>query len=163
MTTHEEQVRSFTDPSVPALKETKLSPNSRRAIEKYGQDVCTKAFMMHHKDGEGASTVGIYLGLTTNQADAAINAGRELRNSLLAEPNAMEPSMESQRDMLAQAIAEAGAKVGIIDPEIPLTGPQLLMVLDDLVSIITAKAPKTCECGDPDCLKGSQSFTPDKE
>jgi len=97
MTTHEEQVRSFTDPSVP-----------------------------------------------TPASD-------------------MEPSMESQRDMLAQAIAEAGAKVGIIDPEMPLTGPQLLMVLDDLVSIITAKAPKTCECGDPDCLKGSQSFTPDKE
>ncbi len=29
---------------------------------------------------------------------------------------------------------------------------------------INDKRPKPiCECGDPDCLKGSQTFTPDKD
>jgi len=56
----------------------KLSSNAQRAVEKYGQDVCAKAFDMNEREGEGASTIGIYLGLTTNQADAAINAGREM-------------------------------------------------------------------------------------
>lgn len=53
------------------------SANTERAFRKYGQLACAKAFMLHHVDGEGGSTVGIYLGLTTRQADAAINAGRE--------------------------------------------------------------------------------------
>lgn len=48
------------------------------AVEKYGMQVCIKAHELNSKDGEGASTIGIYLGLTTRQADAAINAGREL-------------------------------------------------------------------------------------
>lgn len=57
---------------------TKLSPKTRRAIAAYGQDVCVAAFRKHHEDGEGASTVGFCLGLKTRQADAAIDAGREL-------------------------------------------------------------------------------------
>ena len=52
--------------------------NTTRAIKNYGMDTCRKAYEMHSRDGEGASTVGHYLGLTTRQADAAINAGREL-------------------------------------------------------------------------------------
>lgn len=48
------------------------------AVKKYGKEKCLKAYEIHEKQGAGASTVGFYLGLTTNQADAAINAGREL-------------------------------------------------------------------------------------
>ncbi len=51
---------------------------TQRAIDAYGQDVCIEAFRKHDQDGEGGSTVGFYLGLKTNQADAAINAGREI-------------------------------------------------------------------------------------
>lgn len=56
-----------------------LSKKAQAAITKYGQDVCTKALRMNEVDGEGANTIGFYLGLTTRQADAAINAARELR------------------------------------------------------------------------------------
>jgi hypothetical protein len=47
------------------------------AIARYGLNTCYEAYKMN-EEGEGASTIGIYLGLTTRQADAAINAGREL-------------------------------------------------------------------------------------
>jgi hypothetical protein len=47
----------------------------KRALKAYGELTCARAFLMHHCDGEGGRTVGIYLGLTTRQADAAINAG----------------------------------------------------------------------------------------
>lgn len=49
-----------------------------RAVAKYSAERCREAFRLHSVDGEGASTVGIYVGLTTRQADAAINAGAVL-------------------------------------------------------------------------------------
>ncbi len=55
-----------------------VSNRTNAAVLKYGLAVVERAFKLHSKDGEGASTVGIYLGLTTGQANAAINAGREL-------------------------------------------------------------------------------------
>lgn len=54
------------------------STKTQRAIKTYGYDACVKAFRMHDRDGEGGSTVGFYLGLKTRQADAAIDAGREI-------------------------------------------------------------------------------------
>lgn len=51
---------------------------TRDAIANYGLGKCAEAFALHHLDGEGASTVGTYLGLKTRQADAAINAGEEM-------------------------------------------------------------------------------------
>ena len=59
-----------------------LSRNTRRAVAKYGEAACREAYTSHTADGEGASTVGFGLGLTTGQADAAINAGRELVGDL---------------------------------------------------------------------------------
>ena len=59
-----------------------MTRNTKRALKAYTQQICERAYQLHHVDGEGASTVGIYLGLTTNQADAAINAGRELAQGL---------------------------------------------------------------------------------
>ncbi len=53
-------------------------PKTLRAIAKYSRRVCLEAFKLHQVEGNGASTVGIYLGLTTRQADAAINAGRDI-------------------------------------------------------------------------------------
>ena len=48
-----------------------------RAVRAYGRDTCERAYAMHMR-GDGASTIGFDLGLTTRQADAAINAGRAL-------------------------------------------------------------------------------------
>jgi hypothetical protein len=55
-----------------------LTSKTKTAIAKYGIETCRKAFDRHDLNGEGANTVGFYLKLTTRQADAAINAGREL-------------------------------------------------------------------------------------
>jgi hypothetical protein len=48
-----------------------------RAVNAYGRDTCERAYAMYLR-GNGASTIGFDLGLTTRQADAAINAGRAL-------------------------------------------------------------------------------------
>ena len=65
-----------------------LSRNTRRAVAKYGEAACREAYTSHTADGEGASTVGFGLGLTTGQADAAINAGRELVGDLTCDREA---------------------------------------------------------------------------
>jgi hypothetical protein len=57
-----------------------FSKKTRSAIQKYSVKTCREAFAFS-KQGEGASTIGFYLNLTTNQADAAINAGREINES----------------------------------------------------------------------------------
>lgn len=60
---------------------TKLSAKSLRAIHLYGADACRKAFQMNEA-GEGANTIANTIPFatirTTQQADAAINAGREM-------------------------------------------------------------------------------------
>jgi hypothetical protein len=48
-----------------------------KTIQSYGLETCIEAYKLH-KLGEGASTIGIYLGLTTNQADCAIDSGRKI-------------------------------------------------------------------------------------
>lgn len=58
----------------------RLTRATRSAIEKYGEEVCISCHQMNLA-GEGGSTIGItnpYITLTTRQADAAINAGREI-------------------------------------------------------------------------------------
>ena len=60
----------------------KYSTKTQRAINSYGHDACRKAYRLHVVDGEGASTIGFYLNLKTRQADAAIDAGREIEASL---------------------------------------------------------------------------------
>ena len=57
---------------------TTYSTKTQRAIKAYGADVCVRAFRMHDTDGEGGQTIGFYLRITTRQADAAIDAGREI-------------------------------------------------------------------------------------
>ena len=58
-----------------------LTKNAKRAVEKYSEAKCRRAFYMNRYQGEGSSTIGIYLGLTTNQADAACIAGEQLFNA----------------------------------------------------------------------------------
>jgi hypothetical protein len=48
-----------------------------QAITKYGKHTCIDAYDLH-RQGNGARTIGMYLNLTTAQADCAINAGRDL-------------------------------------------------------------------------------------
>jgi hypothetical protein len=60
----------------------KYSTKAQRAIKNYGYDICREAFRMHDVEGEGGCTIGIYLNLKTRQADAAIDAGREIEASM---------------------------------------------------------------------------------
>ena len=54
------------------------SDSTRRAMRLYGTQRCIEAFELHQQ-GNGANTIGNMLGrLTTRQADAMINAGREI-------------------------------------------------------------------------------------
>lgn len=58
-----------------------LSRSTLRAIKAYGIDACRKAYHMCEFEGYGASSIansGPVTIRTTRQADAAINAGREL-------------------------------------------------------------------------------------
>lgn len=60
---------------------SKLSQATKRALLKYGKDACIVAYFRHITDGEGAATIaltGPAVLKTTRQADAAINAGREI-------------------------------------------------------------------------------------
>lgn len=66
------------------------SAKTRRAIAKYAEATCIEAHRMHSVDGEGGNTVGFYLGLTTRQADAAINAGEEIALAKQARAAAIE-------------------------------------------------------------------------
>jgi len=58
-----------------------MNDKIKNAISKYGIKYCRSAYRMHKLDGEGAKTIGHYLGLTTRQANAAINAGEFLANN----------------------------------------------------------------------------------
>jgi hypothetical protein len=52
---------------------------TKRAVKRYGETLCRKAYELHQEHGNGARTVAYMLGLPgTNAADAAIDAGREL-------------------------------------------------------------------------------------
>lgn len=58
-----------------------ITAKTRRAAKKYGQAVCLEAFRLNDVKGEGASSISCsYIAClrTTQAADAAINAGREL-------------------------------------------------------------------------------------
>jgi hypothetical protein len=48
--------------------------------------------------------------------------------------------VERERDLLANAIRSAAVKAGIVDPDAPLTGPQLLMLCDNLATAPQASA-----------------------
>jgi hypothetical protein len=71
-------------------KPTKYSPAVRKAIEKYGEHVCLRAYVLNTKHGEGASSVALAYCLpginTTRQADSAINAGAAIAHSLRTKP-----------------------------------------------------------------------------
>lgn len=56
------------------------SSKTNRAIKKYSLKTCIDAYNLSEQ-GDGAQTIGYHFNLTTNQADAAINAGRELITS----------------------------------------------------------------------------------
>jgi len=64
---------------------TTYSEKTRRAIAKYGEETCISAYR-YNLQGYGARSVALECvsGLhTTNQADAAINAGAEIVNTPL--------------------------------------------------------------------------------
>ena len=83
-------------------------------------------------------------------AEAIRNAERHPRQQYglnLATLRAIEQALtqpsdaQRERDLLAEAIGNAGIKCGLLRPDIEgLTGPQLLMVVDDMASALLASA-----------------------
>ena len=65
-------------------------------------------------------------------ANNICNANVDYLLSAIAALREQLAEVTSERDALAQGIADAAIKVGIIDGSIPLTGPQLLMLCKDL-------------------------------
>ena len=55
-----------------------MKSTTKAAIKKYTEKVCIECYNIYAKNSMGAKSIGEKFNLTTNQADAAINAGREL-------------------------------------------------------------------------------------
>ena len=55
-----------------------MKRTTKAAISKYTKQICIDCYNLAEQDGMGARSIGEKFNLTTNQADAAINAGREL-------------------------------------------------------------------------------------
>ena len=55
--------------------ETSKKAAMNRAFKNYGKQTCKEAFD-YYEEGNGGRTIGIYLGITTRQADSAIDAYR---------------------------------------------------------------------------------------
>jgi hypothetical protein len=47
-------------------------------------------------------------------------------------------SIKHERDLLAQAIQQAAVKAGICHPDVSLTGPQLLLLANDMAELLCA-------------------------
>jgi hypothetical protein len=61
----------------------KIKSATKRAVAKYGIQTCIDAYAMH-EDGNGASTVSHSFSIlngNTNAGDAAINAGRDIKEN----------------------------------------------------------------------------------
>ncbi|PWD01992.1 hypothetical protein CX658_18730 [Pseudomonas amygdali pv. lachrymans] len=56
---------------------TNMTAKAKRAVSNYGAGVCLDAYRQTFC-GDGARTIALSYDLTTRQADAAIDAGREL-------------------------------------------------------------------------------------
>jgi hypothetical protein len=89
---------------------TRLSRNTRRAIAKYGEEGCRRAFQLS-EEGWGAATIAA-VGTnipesirTTQQADAAIHAGRELAG---LPPFVRPEQLERARDFWADTAKRRG-------------------------------------------------------
>lgn len=65
----------------PTTNDMKTTTSTKRAIKKYGIQICIAAYKQHINEGEGASTISHSFSAlkgSTNAGNAAINAGREL-------------------------------------------------------------------------------------
>lgn len=60
------------------MKTTNFTAAEKAAIATHGEALALRALAMNETDGEGPSTIGIYLGVPFRTADALINAGRKL-------------------------------------------------------------------------------------
>jgi hypothetical protein len=83
-----------------------LSPKTKRAIQKYGLEVCKKAYEKH-QEGDGANTISWEVdglkGGCTRQADAAINAYEEYlvqQEAPVMEKVKVTPSQQKYIDMI---------------------------------------------------------------
>lgn len=90
-----------------------MKKTTLKAIEKYSKVVCLQAYKFR-LDGEGGSTIGIYLGIPTNSACAAANAGEEIsRADEEARTQALEDEGMTRSD--AQGVVEAEDRIAAME------------------------------------------------
>lgn len=88
--------------------------------------------------------------------EAGYIAGRADQSKLFCERDTVKGDAErykSERDSLGTAIAEAAQKAGVYNGEVPLTGPELIRLCDDLAEKAPAPQPDPvaeigCVCGE---------------
>lgn len=109
--------------------------------------VAAHRVLRRRQDGEWVNDARCWHDGAPSEELAADTASREGWKIELAYAHApvatagMDPSVEQQRDMLAQAIRDAAVKAGIARADAPMTGPMLLMLCEDLASAAAAPAP----------------------
>ena len=55
-----------------------MTTSAKRMIKKYGETKCLEAYNLYDGGNMGGSGVGYMMNVTTNTADALINAGEEI-------------------------------------------------------------------------------------
>lgn len=73
----EQVLLSHSDDKGDGAGPTNMTPKAKRAVENYGAGVCLEAYRQTFC-GDGARSIAQNYDFTTQQADAAIDAGREL-------------------------------------------------------------------------------------
>jgi hypothetical protein len=56
-----------------------MKKSTKKIVLKYGPKRCVEALMLHETKGMDGQSIGHYLQVHTNTADAMINAGQEIR------------------------------------------------------------------------------------
>jgi len=126
----------------------KMKKSTKAAIEKYGLSVCVEAARLCDFEGEGASTISYYLGLKatnnsagTRQADAAINAGREVLCSLkpILSEYGMEVGKGSEVVAKAYGFPEVVTIQEFLHPRLELEGQPFEIESSTLVRVTTRR------------------------
>lgn len=61
----------------------KLTPSEKKALAKFGEDTAVNAYS-YNMDGEGPSTIAVYLDASFHEANSLINAGRKIDHARAA-------------------------------------------------------------------------------
>lgn len=150
----------------------KLSVNARRAIKNYGEDVCMQAYKLFSENARAIRGVGYDLDLTLAQANAAINAGRELKDIEASKgfaDNTLADIKEKLEELPATAVRSyQGSTIAALkDIQIVGRAVRVLVPVDPDDAVITLsneafdRVTEIIECDQPTpALKALMSRTP---